>query len=102
MTTGMYSDRTVLVRPLYDERELLMAERFYPGEFGWVIVLAIAGLLVYSLAIWGLVNDNDLNGLSQPLIASSSTDYGLDNSTMPGSTTLPNSTGQPPSNGAAY
>jgi hypothetical protein len=61
MTSGIYdTDRTTIVRPVYQERALLMAERFYPGEFGWVIVLSVASLLLYSLAIWGLTSDTHL------------------------------------------
>jgi hypothetical protein len=59
MTSSIYNDdRASMVRPLYRERDLLMSERFYPGEFGWVVILAVASLLVYSLAIWGLLNDD--------------------------------------------
>jgi hypothetical protein len=57
MSTGMYQERVKFSRPLYHERDLLLAERFYPGEFGWVVVLGVASLLVYSLAIWGLLSE---------------------------------------------
>ncbi len=58
MTTGTYGRGEGVIgyrRPLYSEREMLMEDRFFPGEFGWVIVLGIASLLVFSLAMWGLV-----------------------------------------------
>lgn len=63
MTTGMYDKNrtTTATRSRYEERRLLMSERFYPGEFGWVVVLGIASLLVFSVAIWGVTNDTKPN-----------------------------------------
>lgn len=41
-------------RLYYNEKEYLLADRFYPGESGMVILAAIAGLLIWSLAILGI------------------------------------------------
>lgn len=55
MTTGMYGRTTT--RPIYNEKELFMNERFYPGELGAIILLEIGALLLWSLAMWGLWSD---------------------------------------------
>lgn len=57
MTTGYYrGDRAVYDRT-YSEKEYFMGDRFYPGELGMVALLAIAGLLVWSIAIYGIFSD---------------------------------------------
>jgi hypothetical protein len=69
MTTGMYRPDTRYER-LYDEKEYFMNDRMYPGEFGMVVLLAIASLLVWSIAIFGITNEpkpdynNATNGTS--------------------------------------
>lgn len=54
----MYTTRDSVRRVAYNERDYLLADRFYPGELGLVIMLAIASLLVWSLCIWGITNDS--------------------------------------------
>lgn len=41
-------------RLYYNEKDYLLGDRFYPGELGMVVLLAIASLLVWSLCIWGI------------------------------------------------
>jgi hypothetical protein len=55
MTTS-YRERGVYVRP-YSEKEYFMNDRFYPGELGMVALLAIASLLVWAVAIYGITNE---------------------------------------------
>ncbi len=69
----MYStkNRAAYDRLYYNEKDYLLGDRFYPGEFGMVILLAIASLLVWSLAIWGIFH-------------SPSADYGASTTTYSG------------------
>jgi hypothetical protein len=53
MTMGYY--RATDLRPRYNEKDLFMSDRFYPGELGGIIILEIASLLLWAVAIWGLV-----------------------------------------------
>lgn len=49
-------NRPTYDRLYYNEKDYLLGDRFYPGEFGMVILLAVASLLVWSLAIWGILH----------------------------------------------
>jgi hypothetical protein len=55
----MYTTKTRAAydRLYYNEKDYLLSDRFYPGEFGMVALLGIASLLVWSLAIWGITNE---------------------------------------------
>jgi hypothetical protein len=50
----MYSVRD---RVVYNEKDYLLSDRFYPGELGMVIILGVASLLVWSLAIYGITTE---------------------------------------------
>lgn len=54
MTSGTYRPGKTGLQERYSEREYFVNDRFYPGEFGAVIILGIAALLVWSVAIYGL------------------------------------------------
>ncbi|HEY9789156.1 MAG TPA: hypothetical protein V6D22_02075 [Candidatus Obscuribacterales bacterium] len=54
MTTGM---RRTEYGYRYSEKDYLVNERFYPGEFGAVILLGIASLLLWAVAIYGITNE---------------------------------------------
>jgi hypothetical protein len=41
----------------YNEKDYLVKERFYPGEFGAVILLGIASLLLWAVAVYGITNE---------------------------------------------
>ena len=57
MTTGTYrSERGLYDRP-YSEKEQFLKNRFYPGELGMVILLMVASLLMWSVAIYGLTSE---------------------------------------------
>lgn len=53
----MYTTKEQVRRTYYNERDYILADRFYPGELGLVIMLGIASLLVWSLCIWGITSD---------------------------------------------
>lgn len=59
MSTNMYNSErtTVYERPYYNEKDIVMRDRFYPGEFGMVVLLGIASLLVWSLCIYGITSE---------------------------------------------
>ena len=50
-------DRAAYDRLYYNEKDYLMSDRFYPGELGMVILLGVASLLVWSLAIYGITTE---------------------------------------------
>lgn len=50
----MYS---VKERAVISEKDYLLNDRFYPGEFGMVILLGVASLLAWSLAIYGITTE---------------------------------------------
>jgi len=52
---ALYTREPVYTRA-YSEREYLMNDRFEPGEFGKIAALALASLLLFGLAMWGLGN----------------------------------------------
>jgi hypothetical protein len=57
MTTGMYRTERERYAGTYSEKDYFFNERFYPGEFGMVALLAVASLLLWSVAIYGIMNE---------------------------------------------
>jgi hypothetical protein len=59
----MYATKNRLAhdRLYYSEKDYLLADRFYPGELGMVILLGVASLLVWSLCIYGIVTEPGVN-----------------------------------------
>jgi hypothetical protein len=54
----MYTTRDrVMDRLYYNEKDYLLSDRFYPGELGMVILLAVASLLVWSLCMYGIFSE---------------------------------------------
>lgn len=53
----MYTTRERAERLYYNEKDYLLADRFYPGELGMVALFGVAALLLWSLGMWGIFNE---------------------------------------------